>query len=325
MRIIGFVARLSVLVSLLMPIVVMPQVAAAQMSPGTSRGIKQVITFCPGGDVFTPRGCVPQECSFGPAKHVDTATQTVILDDGTSVSIPGHCLSGSPVLSTTVVYSDGTRTTTTSSITPSTNGWVEDAKFYHCFLFACDQYYGLSGSWPVPSAPSHKGGQLIFLFTGMTTYREDAVIQSVLQWGTSAAGGGNYWAIASWWATAQAASWSQLSAVNVGDNIAGTITSVVCGYNCRQWTITTQDTSNGGQPTTLVINTCCMYNNYATLEARNVQQCADYPASSSTRFSNLVVNGGTPGWGTQIRINDGCGENVVINQQGNPGAVTLFY
>jgi hypothetical protein len=49
------------------------------------------------------------------------------------------------------------------------------------------------------------------------------IIQPVLQWGPSAAGGGNYWAITNWYADGQggAASFKPLIRVNPGDVVQG--------------------------------------------------------------------------------------------------------
>ena len=57
----------------------------------------------------------------------------------------------------------------------------------------------LNSTWLVPSAPTNpNGGQVLFWWNGMEPQDTSAVLQPVLQWGPSAAGGGNYWAIASW-------------------------------------------------------------------------------------------------------------------------------
>ena len=57
-------------------------------------------------------------------------------------------------------------------------------------------------TWQVPPAPATQESQTIFLFNGIqnngTNY---GILQPVLQWGSSAAGGGPYWSIASWYVT----------------------------------------------------------------------------------------------------------------------------
>jgi hypothetical protein len=56
--------------------------------------------------------------------------------------------------------------------------------------------------WVVPPAPVSNDGQLIYLFNGIQNYGYNyGILQPVLQWGASPAGGGSYWAVASWYVT----------------------------------------------------------------------------------------------------------------------------
>ncbi|WP_259068420.1 hypothetical protein HDF24_09345 [Mucilaginibacter sp. X4EP1] len=55
-----------------------------------------------------------------------------------------------------------------------------------------------STTWSVPTAPTSNDGQTLFIFNGLETTSGSDILQPVLQWGTSAAGGGSYWAIANW-------------------------------------------------------------------------------------------------------------------------------
>jgi hypothetical protein len=52
--------------------------------------------------------------------------------------------------------------------------------------------------WTVPEAPQNGGDQTIFLFNGMQN--ATMIYQPVLQWGTSAAGGGQKWSVGCWYA-----------------------------------------------------------------------------------------------------------------------------
>ena len=56
-------------------------------------------------------------------------------------------------------------------------------------------------TWTVPPEPRTANGQTIFLFNGIQN--STMIYQPVLQWGPSAAGGGSYWAVASWYADGQ--------------------------------------------------------------------------------------------------------------------------
>ena len=62
---------------------------------------------------------------------------------------------------------------------------------------AFDPIEGFRGEWTVPAGPRVSGGQTIFFFIGLQN--RAYILQPVLQWGTSFAGGGEYWSIANWY------------------------------------------------------------------------------------------------------------------------------
>jgi len=95
------------------------------------------------------------------------------------------------------------------------------------------------GSWNVPDEPKTYTGQTVFLFTGMQNIDwvpPDAgpsskfdIIQPVLQYGPSAAGGGRYWSISSWYVPLHdgwfaEAVYSDILKVKKGDSIFGNMT-----------------------------------------------------------------------------------------------------
>jgi len=79
-------------------------------------------------------------------------------------------------------------------------------------------------TWVVPPAPESDSGQLVYLFNGIQN--SSMIYQPVLQWGQSPAGGGNYWAIASWYADGKGgpAFHSNLVRVEPGTELTGIIT-----------------------------------------------------------------------------------------------------
>ncbi len=79
---------------------------------------------------------------------------------------------------------------------PTVNGWVEAANWT-----AANTPTSMSASWKVPANPSTGGGQVIFFFPSYENAPGTRIVQPVLQYGASAAGGGAYWAIASWYVT----------------------------------------------------------------------------------------------------------------------------
>jgi len=76
---------------------------------------------------------------------------------------------------------------------PAASGWI--AYSYWTNTGTPITYF--TTNWVVPSAPTNKGSQTFFLFNGMQdgTTSTSYIIQPVLQWGPSAAGGGKYWAV----------------------------------------------------------------------------------------------------------------------------------
>lgn len=204
------------------------------------------------------------------------------------------------------------------------NGWVE-----YAMAQTTTPLGYLTTTWPVPAAPS-AGGAVIFFFPGAEPSDGSTVLQPVLQYGVSSAGGGNYWAAASWYCCPSGWShYSPLINVSTGDTIAGTMSSTCSGGTC-DWTITTTDQTTG-QTSTLPaagVTTPFIYNYGAVLEAHLLTNCNQYPATGTTTFSNLVLkdqNGNpiAPNWqGSVMNVQPRCSYKVT-----NSGAtsVTITY
>jgi len=75
-------------------------------------------------------------------------------------------------------------------------------------------YNSFYGTWNVPENPTNNDDQTVFFFLGFENTQVSEIIQPTLQWGLSNAGGGNFWAIASWWATAKNSIYSTLQSVD---------------------------------------------------------------------------------------------------------------
>jgi hypothetical protein len=180
-------------------------------------------------------------------------------------------------------------------------------------------------SWVVPPAPSTNHGQTIFLFNGIQN--NSMIYQPVLQWGPSAAGGGPYWTVASWYADGQGgqAFHSTLVPVNPGDVLTGIMvltghSGALCSYNCYF-----QGIPNTSLPIQNIQELTWLNE---TLEAYNCQVCSDYPATLKTRMYNieLIVNSLHPilNWTPVNAITD-CGQHCVTVSNANPGGVVDLY
>lgn len=183
-------------------------------------------------------------------------------------------------------------------------------------------------TWRVPPEPESKGNQTIFLFNGIQNYGANfGILQPVLQWGLSAAGGGPYWSVACWYVTSNGHAFhSPLVRVNVGDILVGTINMTgrsgqLFNYDCRFEGINNANLPVYGIAELLWCN--------ETLEAYSIESFSNYPAAYSTPLGgiNLLTGNGTPSinWTSVDAVTD-CGQHcIVVNNSAVNGEVDLFY
>src|SRR5271170_5945542 len=79
---------------------------------------------------------------------------------------------------------------------PMASGWITYANWYNN---TGDPICSFDTTWTVPPAPTTNNGQTIFLFNSIEPGTYNAILQPVLQWGPSYAGGGAFWTVASWY------------------------------------------------------------------------------------------------------------------------------
>jgi hypothetical protein len=188
-----------------------------------------------------------------------------------------------------------------------------------------------STTWVVPPAPVTDHGQTIFLFNGIQN--STMIYQPVLQWGSSGAGGGSYWTVASWYADGAGgiANYSDLVQVNPGDVLTGVMTQtgqsqnpsggILYSYNCE---------FVGVAKTGLRIsNVQELTWNIETLEAYGLQQCSDYPDANFTAFVSIdfQTSAGRPAlsW-TPVNAVTDCGQSTRVVYNANPGGeVDIYY
>jgi hypothetical protein len=170
-------------------------------------------------------------------------------------------------------------------------------------------------TWVVPPAPTTPSSQTIFLFNGIQNYGNNfGILQPVLQWGSSAAGGGQYWSVASWYVTSGGSAFhTTLVKVNVGQQLVGIMTKTgktSTGFNY-------QSEFQGISGTALPVQNIAelLWCN-ETLEAYGINACTDYPATGETTMTGISIatdsGGVTPTWTPVDRVTD-CGQHAVIN------------
>jgi len=166
----------------------------------------------------------------------------------------------------------------------------------------------------VPPAPAFDDGQILYYWNGVEPSDNSAVLQPVLQWGSTPAGGGAYWGVASWYVSSINAFFTEIMRVNEGDVVTGDNKILSNG----SWVIT------GGKrvsPQTVSLTYKPPRTDYTyafqVLEAYDIRQCQkDYPKSGNIVFSNIfvVVDGNKVSavWEAKTQNPLGCNERAGV-------------
>jgi hypothetical protein len=201
------------------------------------------------------------------------------------------------------------------------SGWISYAYWNRSATIT-----SFSTTWVVPPAPASDNGQTVFLFNGIQS--STMIYQPVLQYGPSAAGGGSYWSVASWYADGQGgqAFHSTLQRVNPGDVLTGvmTLTNQAAqgfSYNCQF-----QGIANSGYA---IQNVPELWQCVETLECYGMTKASDYPAGKTGMASIDIQTGNTdPGvvWTIVDAVAD-VGQHAVIfdTDYSGHGEVDIWY
>ena len=184
-------------------------------------------------------------------------------------------------------------------------------------------------TWQVPPPPSvQDSGEVVFLFNGIQNYGTNfGILQPVLQWGVSAAGGGPYWSVASWYVTSGGQAFhTNLVRVNPDDTLIGVMT--LTGQSGSSFSYTSQFQGING--TLLPVqNIAELQWCNETLEAYGINACGNYPDTPMTEFTEIYLRTGAKvpavSWTPVNRITD-CGQHAVVDSNSaSYGEVDLFY
>ncbi len=205
------------------------------------------------------------------------------------------------------------------------SGWITTAYWDNG---TGDSVTSFRTTWRVPPAPKTQSKQLIYLFSGITRFSaNNAILQPVLQWGASPDGGGDRWAVASWYVhTTGQAYYTPLVDVNPGDVLVGSMAIVgqangKFDYDCE---------FVGIDGTLLPIrNVDELLWCSETLEAYDVQACSDYPDADFTTFQNIDLRTGASvpkvHWSVRDTVTT-CGQHtVVVEDSATDGQVDVHY
>jgi len=263
------------------------------------------LTLTPFG--YMPRACVHPVGELAHVAQVSLDELKVITKDGTTVFPRCHSLAH---LAARQERFKKARMAGEESVDTLPSGW---AAYTFYGPHAAFDFYG--GEWPVPQNPKELKVQTLFLFTGFQNfYLSDSpneivsIIQPVLQWGPSEAGGGNYWSIASWFVSSNGqAVYSTLKRVSTGEKIVGNMTLIN-----QKWNIVA--VSSSGVSSGISVNPGASETYaFVTLEVYGVDDCGEYP-NGQTLFRGLRLTSAkrpvTPTWNVQTQ--PGCGESVSV-------------
>ena len=292
---------------------------AASAQSGEEGSLAKVDNALSMGDyVITPAGYFHRSCVYEVGEEATVLEDgRVQVDDGRILTIPPCKF---PAHRTRQAPSDPALTSN-----PALNGWAVSADW------TSTQYItNLSAHFDVPAAPSSVASQLIYFFPSLMPAAQNTIIQPVLQYGTSPIGGGQYWALASWYVDGSGNSLhSKLLNVSTGDTIVGTMTGTQCTASggCT-WAIVSRDaTISKTRKLTVTRPEAYTVANGGVLEAYNVSTCADLPADGSITFSNLHAAGAsgtlTPTWAQTVWNHTKPHCNYSVTTSGNSNQ--LFY
>jgi hypothetical protein len=184
-------------------------------------------------------------------------------------------------------------------------------------------------TWRVPPPPAVPADQTVFLFNGIqNTGASCGILQPVLQWGVSAAGGGQWWSIGNWYVTSDGSAFhkADLRRVEPGELLVGVMSLVEQGNGKF-----TYESEFQGYPD-LTLRTeeiaelvWCV----ETLEAYQISDCRNYPATARTAMLGIdiqtSVGEATLRWSPQIG-DGGCGQEAIVVSNASPGGeVDLCY
>ncbi|MBV8277939.1 MAG: hypothetical protein JO170_22120, partial [Verrucomicrobia bacterium] len=179
----------------------------------------------------------------------------------------------------------------TDSRVPFTdNGWITYASWLNRTGKPVSSF---NTTWTVPPAPSSYDGQTLFQFNSIEPNSGTAILQPVLQYGPSAAGGGEFWAVASWYVTGNNAYYSSLVTVSPSETLTGVIklsshVGTKYNYTCA---FTGISGTNFSIKNIAQLTWCT-----ETLEVYGVDLCSEFPNTAFSQMSriNVRTKAGTP-------------------------------
>lgn len=256
----------------------------------------------PTGTVLTPGGYVPAANVHavpegGQVRHVNDEIH-LIDKDGNVLQVVKNA-NPQPL----------SRTPTTSATEPVASGWVA----YAGWVRPSSPINSFTASWIVPPTPSQYSGQTVYLFNSLEPANGLTILQPVLQYGPSEAGGGEFWTVASWYVTSDSAFFTPLVAVSVGQQLTGIVQ--LTGESGGSWSYSTQFTNVPGSGPLALVDSDELAWATLTLEIYNVESSNFLPPGTTEFFDiDITTTDGVPAvtWSTTSDPADGITATVTV-------------
>ncbi|KAF7319301.1 hypothetical protein HMN09_00267600 [Mycena chlorophos] len=259
-----------------------------------------------------------------PGGHADPAN-VLQVPDGAHISRVGENFH--------VAHPDGSlfakvpiSTTASSKVLPESSGWVTYASWVNSDTSTPITKF--TTNFVVPPAPKSYTGQTVFLFPGLMPETGTSILQPVLQYGPSAAGGGEYWAVASWYVPDDGAYFvTSLVKVSAGQSLEGIMS--LGSFNVAE---NTYSYSSSMSPMSQTLNVDLnLQLNWAsiTLESYNLNSASAYPAGT-TEFSNVYIElstgqSPTTSWSLVQDTADEVTTAMEVNSMAGNGVAVITY
>ncbi|MGD0711818.1 MAG: T9SS type A sorting domain-containing protein [Bacteroidales bacterium] len=213
------------------------------------------------------------------------------------------------------------------------NGWVTDAMWHHTGSTPITYF---NTNWIVPNPPATSSYQTIFLFNAVVDTLHGStgtyyILQPVLQWGQSSAGGGNYWSITNWCVC--------LTNWNVTAVYYGSLIPVSPGTNLQGLITLTSDTGsafNYNSAFTEYPDSALQVNHlkradwaYETLEVYNLIGCNEYPSDTVIKMTDIEIKTDSVypslSWIPQNLIYEYGQHTNIVSNSSSGGEVDIYF
>jgi len=179
-----------------------------------------------------------------------------------------------------------------------------------------------TAKWTVPPEPDDKkSGQTLFLFIGLQNTQ--FILQPVLQWGPSHAGGGNFWSIANWYTdgTTGQTVCSEATPVKPGQSLTA---KIECTGNVGR-SFTYRASFEGFPDLDIERNNVVeLLWAFVVLEAYGIKGPNNYPASPKVRLQpsiSMETSHAAPAWATLPQPHIAASPRAVLVSDG----IDLFF